>query len=200
MGSTIISQYKKKITRENKSKGDLNIIKSDYILQNVFDYLPKKKSLKIIKYNKNLQNRLKININDYKNYSSIELEIKPLEKKYDILNNFYKKNSEYIHIYFYDDNEKEINKNSMNYKLKVSKIKMILDYQINSLEDLFKNCESIQSISFKKFCRNNITNMSNMFYECSSLKELDISNFNTNKVTNMSGMFYGCSSLKELDI
>ena len=34
----------------------------------------------------------------------------------------------------------------MNYKLKVSKIKMILDYQINSLEDLFKNCESIQSI------------------------------------------------------
>ena len=77
---------------------------------------------------------------------------------------------------------------------KVTKIKIIIDYQVKSFKGLFSLCECIESINFKKFYRNNIDNMGDMFYGCSSLKELNLNNFNTNNVTDMRSMFYGCSN------
>ena len=73
---------------------------------------------------------------------------------------------------------------------KIKIIKIIIDYQVKSLENLFNDCKCIESINFKKFYRNNITDMSSMFYKCSSLKELILNNFNTNNVIDMSWMFY----------
>ena len=62
-----------------KSKDIFKNLKSDYFLQILFNYLMKKKTLDIIKYNKNIKNRININIKDYKEYSeiysSIEIEI-----------------------------------------------------------------------------------------------------------------------------
>jgi len=52
----------------------------------------------------------------------------------------------------------------------IYKINIIIDYQNESLSNLFDNCRCIESINFKKFYRNNITNMSYMFCGCSSLK------------------------------
>ena len=73
-----------------------------------------------------------------------------------------------------------------NKKLKIlSKISIIIDYQIKSFSELFYYCKCIESIKFKKFCRNNLADMSGMFRGCSSLKELILNNFNTNNVTNM---------------
>ena len=50
----------------------------------VFNLLLTKKSLDILKYNKNITERINININNYKEYSelysSIEIEIKPVKK------------------------------------------------------------------------------------------------------------------------
>ena len=46
-------------------------IKSKYILIKIFDNLPKKKMLKIIKQNKVIQNKLEISLNDYVKYSEI---------------------------------------------------------------------------------------------------------------------------------
>ena len=97
-------------------------------------------------------------------------------------------------------NKEEIKKTELNKEDKVSKINIIIDYQIKSFKGLFSYCECIESIKFNKFYRNNITNMSFMFSGCSSLKELNLSYFNTNNVTDMYGMFYNCSSLKELNL
>ena len=72
--------------------------------------------------------------------------------------------------------------------------------KLNHFQDLFYNCECIESIKFKKFYRNNVTNMSGMFCGCSSLKELNLNNFNTNNVTDMSGMFTECSDELKLKI
>ena len=62
-----------------KSKDIFKNLKSDYFLQILFNNLMKKKTLDIIKYNKNIKNRININIKDYKEYSeiysSIEIEI-----------------------------------------------------------------------------------------------------------------------------
>ena len=162
----------------------------------------KKKSLEIIKYNKELKNRINIRIKEYKEYSemysSIEIEIKPVKNKYGRFINM-NENDIYYHIYF-NDNKEEIKRNYLNKNENVSKIKIIINYQIKSFEKLFENCECIEYIYFKKFCRNNINNMGNMFFGCHSLEKLNLSNFNTNNVTNMGLMFFGCLSLKELNL
>ena len=106
----------------------------------------------------------------------------------------------YIHIYLNDNKKKEIKITSLNKVDNISKISIIIDYQIKSFSKLFYCCKCIKSIKFKKFCRNNITNMSYMFDGCSLLKELNLHNFNTNNVIDMSYMFDGCSSLKELNL
>ena len=63
-------------------------IKADYFLQKVFDNLEKKKTLEIVKNNKNIKKRINISINDYKEYSekysSIEIEIKPVNNGFGI--------------------------------------------------------------------------------------------------------------------
>ena len=156
-----------------------------------------------MKYNKKLQKKLNININNYKEYpqlySSIEIELKLVDNKYDKFINISDKEKEYYHIYFDNSNE-EIKRNYLENNEKVKMIKIIIDYQVKSFKELFKNCKCIESINFKKFYRNNITDMSCMFYGYSPLKELNLSNFNTNNVKDMSGMFSGCKLLKELNL
>ena len=89
--------------------------------------------------------------------------------------------------------KKEIDNTSLNIDDNVYKISIIIDYQIKSFSELFYYCESIESIEFKKFYRNNVTDMSCMFDGCSSLKELNLNNFNTNNVNSMNGMLRRCS-------
>ena len=196
----------KRISKENKvelnSKIYFENLKSDYFLQKVFEYIKRNKSLAIIKCNKKMQNRLNINIKDYKEYSeiysSIEIEIIPIKNKYSEFINI-EGDKSYYHIYFNDD-KKEIKKYSIDEDDKISKIKIIIDYQIKSFKKLLNDCDCIKSINFKKFHRNNITNMSYMFYGCSSLNELNLNNFNTNNVTDMSCMFEGCSNQLKMKI
>ena len=98
-------------------------IKTDYFLIKVFDNLEKKKTLEIVKNNKNIKKRINLNINDYKEYSeiysSIEIEVKPVNNEYGKFINYSKENEEYYHIYFNND-EEEIRRN---YIEKVKKLK-----------------------------------------------------------------------------
>ena len=198
-----------KVEEQGQSKlivlnNKLSKLKSDYFIQKFFGYMSERKYLETIRYNKSIQKRINININHYKAYSetktSIELDIIPMKSKYGKFININEEDKKFIHIYFNDNKKKEIENTYLYTDDNVSKISIIIDYQIKSFSELFFYCKCIESIEFKKFYRNNITDMSYMFYECSSLKELNLNNFNTNNVTNMSGMFSGCSSLKELNL
>ena len=187
----------------NNQNNHLKNIKSDYFIQKFFGFMHERKTLEMIKCNKNIQKRINININNYiefsETYSSIELEIIPMKNNYGQFINIEEQNKKYDHIYFNDDNE-EIKSTSINDNDKVSKINIIIEYQVKLFSFLFFNCKCIESIHFKKFFRNNITNMIGMFYKCISLKELNLNNFNTINVTNMRAMFSGCTSLKELNL
>ena len=81
------SELSKEKTESNKieSKDIFKNLKSDYFLQKLFNNLLKKKSLDIIKYNKNIKNRININIKDYKEYSEINLLILKKKIKYIII-------------------------------------------------------------------------------------------------------------------
>ena len=155
-----------------------------------------------MKYNKKLQNRLNLSFNDYKDYSQlykpIELELKLVHYKSNDNKfiNISDDNMKCYHIYF-DNQNKEVKRTELKWKDKVKVIKIIIDHQIKSFNDLFDYCNCIRGIYFKKFFRIDITNMSGIFQNCFLLRELDLSNFNTNLVTNMIYMFYGCISLKK---
>ena len=188
---------------EIKQKDELRNIKSNYILKKVFDYLQKFKWYGLVKYNKKIQSRLNLSIIElrkyYEKYLQIEIEIIPLiGDKYNEKIQFINKSGEHYHIYF-NDNIQEIKRNYFMGKEKVSKIKILIDYPVISLANLFSDCKYINSINFKKFNRKNINNMSYMFYGCSSLYRLNLSNFITNNVMNMTYMFSGCTSLTKLN-
>ena len=46
----------------------LKNVKSDFILKKFFGYMTERKSLETVRYNKNIQKRINININKYKAY------------------------------------------------------------------------------------------------------------------------------------
>ena len=186
-----------------KLKGKIENIKSKYILQKVFYNLEKKKLLYILKYNKQIKNRIEIDINAYKEYSEIysliEIEITLAKNKYGNFINIKKEDEIYYHIYF-NNLKTETKRNYIGKNEKIKIIKIIIDYQVKKFNDLFNKCNCIKSIYFKKFYRNNINNMSGTFFECSSINEINLENFKTDNVTNMSSMFSGCSSLTELNL
>ena len=65
----------KENNKENESAKPNPIIeniKSRYILSKIYNYMTKKKKLEIVKYNKRIQNRLNLSVNDYKEYSKKE--------------------------------------------------------------------------------------------------------------------------------
>ena len=80
-----------KVEEQGQSKliaanNKLRKLKSDYFIQKFFGYMSKRKSLETIRYNKNIQKRINININHYKayseEYSSIEFDIIPAKGEY----------------------------------------------------------------------------------------------------------------------
>ena len=164
----------------------LDNIKSSYILKELFKYVNEYKKLKLLNYNKTIQQRINLSIEDYKNYLSIKIEVKLIDNYNVNCNNtfiskeFKNSYSSFIYVVLNDETiERKIDsiKND-----KISKVKIILNYDLNSYKDLFKHCYFIKEIKFLKNNKNNVTDMSNMFYGCSSLTSLDISELKTDNV------------------
>ena len=126
---------------ENKNnqniKNILANIKSKLIFRKIFCNILEKKLLNIIRFNKNFQNKLNKNIIDYKKiYLKIEIEIIPHKYSYGKFINIDKDNRQYYHIYF-NDNEEETKINVIPENAKITKIKIIIDYEAASIKGLF---------------------------------------------------------------
>ena len=161
----------------------INNIKSRYILKIIIEHLIKKNYFKLFRYNKELQTKLDINLDDYKRiFNSIEMELIPIEKlKPDIKYYFIKmrENLNYYHIYFDNDEKTEIKRNYLTNKDKVKKIAIKIDIELKSLTGLFTDCLAPKEITFTKFNREDFTDMKELFYGCNNLEKLDIQKFKT---------------------
>ena len=178
-----------------------NAIKSKLILKKIFNNLKIIKLLQIIHYNKNLQNKLNIRKTNYKReYWKIKIEIIPKENEFGKFINIKNKYKSYFHIYFNDNELKEIKRNYIIKDDKVTKIRINIDYKIKSFSNLFRECRLIKSINFIKFNNTNINNMSCMFFHCKGLESLNFYNFKTTNVTDMQKLFFGCSSLESINL
>ena len=77
-----VSKENNKENESAKPNPILENINSKYILSKIYDNMTKKKKLKIVKYNKKIQNRLNLDVKDYEEYCKIEIEIIPAKGKY----------------------------------------------------------------------------------------------------------------------
>ena len=64
--SKIEEQGQSNLTNSNNI---LKKLKNNYFIQKFFEFIPRRRSLKTIKYNKSIQKRIDININHYKVFS-----------------------------------------------------------------------------------------------------------------------------------
>ena len=154
MGSNV-SKENSKENESAKPNPILENIKSRIILSKIYNNMTIKKKLEIVKYNKRIQNRLNLDVKDYKEYGEIEIIIIPIKSKHGKFINIDKNNELHYHIYFNDNKEEIKNKYKIDKEDKVTKIKIIIDRQIKSFNELFYDCKCIESINFKKFYRNN---------------------------------------------
>ena len=140
MGSSInVSKESNKENESSKPNLIIENIKSRYILSKIYDNMTKKKKLEIVKCNKRIQNRLNLSVKDYKEYSEtftpIEIEIIPKKGEYGQFINIDENDELFYHIYFNDNNEEIKNKYEINEEDKVTKIKIIIDYQVKSFKE-----------------------------------------------------------------
>ena len=182
----------------NKLKGKIENVKSKYILQKIFNNIRKDKAIIIVRYNKNIQNKININIDDYEKYwiekyKPIVIEIIPVKNKYgEFINIFDKAQYNYYHIYFNNNYKKQIKRYYLKNNENVTKINIIIDSSVKKFSWLFQKCNCIEYISFKNYYMNYFI-MRDMFRDC-SLKVADFSNLSCKEIS-MEGMFCGCSSL-----
>jgi len=64
----------------------------------------------------------------------------------------------------------------------------------------FKNCKSLNNITFPKIEADNLKTTEEMFYGCIKLEHIDMGDFQTIYIKKMDKMFYDCSSLVFLNI
>ena len=193
-------------------------------MKRIFKNLEIQKSLKTVKYNNNIKKWLNINFNDVieylEKYSPIELEIKPVNNESCKFINIKKEDEIYYHIYF-NISKKEIKRNYIKNDEKIKLIKIIIDYQIISFENLFYCCDFIESIYFnnnKQEIKRNyifsneqiklikiiidyqVKSLEKLFRSCGCIESIYFKKFSRNNINNMEYMFYECSSLKELNL
>ena len=187
-------------------------IHSKYLIQNVLNFLTLKKQLKIMKYNKQLQERSQYSLKDYKDFYYVEFEIIPVEylqKKEIFVNNtkpvdisFTKLNNEIIHS----------KNNFLAPGHEVKKINISFSSVDFTFSRLFYDCACIKEIKILKFHRDDVKDMSYMFYACKNLKKINFCsycknlaiffapNFVGKKTIDISNMFYYYSKLRYIDL
>ena len=113
------------IKEEEGNKNRLKKIESEFFIPIIFEHIEKVKLFKIIKINRNIQQKLDINLDKYKEYSvvhsTIELEIRPVPHAIGKFINIKKDEENYFHIYF-NDNKEEIKRTELKNGDNISKI------------------------------------------------------------------------------
>ena len=124
---------------------------------------------------------MNLTIENYKYYNKIVADIIPHDEirknKRLIWVDFYKKNKDFIQIFFNNNEEEEIKRNYLEEDEKVEKIKIIIDHQIESFKSVFKQANGIKKLKLKSY--KSVKDLDYMFEVAYMIEEINLSNFNT---------------------
>ena len=137
---------------QKKSKNISKLIKSKSIFKKILGYINTKIALETMTYNKSLQVKYNNDLNTYKTYSQknflieIELILHPFNYKFNKDNfiNVFKEYTSYFHIYFNNEEKEAKRVYLMSDDIEVNKIRIKIDHEVKSLNDLFKYCTCIK--------------------------------------------------------
>ena len=128
----------------------LAIIKSIYILKKVFENVEKNRYLQILHRNKNLQKRLNLSLDTYKEYyNQIEIEIIPKENIDEDKNIFINESKVFDgKVYFNTSFEKGEKRYYFNKNENITKIRLLMNTKGEpiSLSSLFENVQCIKEV------------------------------------------------------
>ena len=181
----------------------LNSIKSNYILKKIFENVEKNLYLRLLKNNKNLQTKLDLSIDTYKEYyDQIEIDIIPKEKNLEEKNIFMTKSEVLDYKVNFNSSFEDVKRNYFTNTEKISKIRLFLDTKgvAQPLCSLFGKCQCLKEVKIIHCAKNNITDISDMFLNCKSLISVDLSRSKVENVENMSALFAMCTSLKNVNL
>ena len=196
---------------KNLKKINLNEIKSKYIIKKIFDNIEKNKFLIIIKYNKNIQSRLDLDINIYKENSLINyFEIKILKKKFLFeslinLNDFFFRKSD-SDLELNDSDEWEYSSNDSKEKPE--------NYSFINLKEKFKpyfhfyfdidkieekaNCMGNKLLSeISVFINDKVDTFDSLFEDCEIIKKIKFLKVKRNNIKKMNSLFQSIFSEEE---
>lgn len=77
---------------------------------------------------------------------------------------------------------------------------IIQNCHITSCDSMFKNCESLVTVTFIYCDFSLVKSTADMFYNCFHLKSVNFGNFNSKLLRSMSNMFYQCTSIENIDL
>ena len=100
-------------------------------------------------------------------------------------------------------NKKEYNlsnyiNNPKNKYNKFLEVKLKIKKPLNSLKDMFSNCQDLISVIECNLNTKIVSDISNMFSECTNLVNITLSNLDTSRIKKMRSVFKNCKSLKQL--
>ena len=187
---------------QEKGLCDIKKIRSDYIRKFILGFLSHKNRLDIVRYNNVLKKQIGVNLEYYKYYNSIEIEITTVINNFeDIINLKHCQISDIRFIHFYKNFNDENETIFCGTKEKIeNKITILIENGFSDLKKLFKGCDNLKKIKFKRFKLDYFEDMSFMFYNCINLESINFIEFNTSKVKSFKGMFGLCDKLKVLDL
>ena len=82
----------------------------------------------------------------------------------------------------------------------ITNVTIIYDYQLDTLNPMFKNLKNIKEIDLSNFDSSKVISMVEMFNGCSNLEKIIFGNINTSLVANFNSLFKNCNKLKSIDL
>jgi len=204
---------------ENKNTCEINNIKSILVKKKIFNNVPERNKLNLIKYNKTLQKNLKKNIDDYQRFKYIIIYVEGINKDVTFINKnefnekkiiikdtkvskFKKILIEPTVLVRYFSDFKESLFSNLGGIVSVRIIKCYYDSSYSTslslnFSNLFSGCTNLKKVIFQDDNEFFLDNAGEMFKNCINLEHIEgLNNLNTYGVVNIKGLFQNCKSLK----
>ena len=204
----------------NNKQSKFAKVKSNVVCRLITKFMPSIRVLKTFNYNKSIQKRINLSIDDYIDISS-DIVVASFDRNLfinkgvrQILESRFRNNEHRLVIDTVEEPNKVIVICCYGKRLVDPRLPKCLAYYLYEAEEigivskkppvvlknLFSGAHNVKYINMQELNAEYVKDITGMFENCVNLEQLDLSKFKINNLEKMSNLFYGCTSLETLDI